>query len=545
MSAVASPVASCGCPRRLPPPDLPVQIPFPPTEDHIENLDKFIRDFFAASAFNSCPHQALPAMTGDLMTVTLRKDAKPHAVHCPIPIPLHWEEAVFKEVWKDVAMGIIEPVPSTIPTLWCARMVVIPKKDGTPRRTVDLQKLNAASIRHTHHTPSPFQQVIKVPAGVWKSVLDAKNGYHSILLAPEARNYFTFICYKLGRFRYLRCPQGFHGSGDVYTHHFDEITKHFGDKVRQIDDSCLWKDSIEEMFWHVMRYIHHCNTNGIIFNLKKFVFCRKELEFAGFVISDKDIKPSPRIINAISKFPTPQNITDIRSWFGLVNQVSYAFAQTEVMAPFRDLLKKNQKFHWDEQLESVFQTSKQRIIEQIENGIRMYDCSKATCLATDWCKIGIGFFLFQQSCNCRPIDGPYCGGGHWVVVFAGSRFTTDAESRYAPVEGEALAVVYGLDTSRLFVLGCPNLIISVDHKPLIKIFGEQQPLDQVKNVRLQKFKERAMMYRFTIKHTPGKNNVSADATSRYPIDLAEDYTNETSSSICNSLRHVAEDLPAG
>ena len=95
-------------------------------------------------------------------------------------------------------------------------MGVVPKKDGTPRRTIDFQKLNAATVRHTHHTPPPFQQVVKIPGGMFKTILDAWNGYHSILLAESALSYFTFLT-SLGRFRYRRCPQGFHGSGDIYT----------------------------------------------------------------------------------------------------------------------------------------------------------------------------------------------------------------------------------------------------------------------------------------------------------------------------------------
>ena len=154
---------------------MPEAIPFPPVSGNIAKLESYIRSFFAASAFNVCPHQPLPAMTGDLMTVTLRQDAIPYAIHTPIPIPLHWEDAVEKDLMKDVALGIIERVASTIPNIWCARMVVVPRKDGSPRRTIDFQKLNAATIRHTHHTPSPFQQVIKVPAGMFKSVLDAWN----------------------------------------------------------------------------------------------------------------------------------------------------------------------------------------------------------------------------------------------------------------------------------------------------------------------------------------------------------------------------------
>ena len=126
------PKAKCGCLKRCPPPNLPTMLPFPATTKRIPDLDKFIRCFFMASAFNSCTHQPLPAMTGEEMTVTLRKDAKPFAVHCPIPIPLHWESEVLAQIWNDVALGIIEPVPSTTPTVWCSRMVVIPKKEGTP-----------------------------------------------------------------------------------------------------------------------------------------------------------------------------------------------------------------------------------------------------------------------------------------------------------------------------------------------------------------------------------------------------------------------------
>ena len=543
--------ASCGCLKRLPPPQLPEKIPFPPVPENVEKLEQYIRSFFAASGLNTCPHQPLPAMTGDLMTVTLRPNAVPYAIHTPIPVPLHWEEPVRKDIMKDVALEIIEKVASTTPNIWCAKMVVVPKKDGSPRRTVDFQKLNAASIRHTHHTPSPFQQVIKVPAGMYKSILDAWNGYHSVLLAESARDLFTFLCNE-GRFRYKRCPQGFHGSGDIYTHHYDEITKDFKDKIRQIDDSCLWKPTILELFWHTMKYMHHCTTNGVIFNPKKLVFCKKVVDFAGFLITADGIKPSLRIVDAIRKFPTPKNISGIRSWFGLVNQVSFAFAQTELMAPFRDLLKHNRKFFWDDTLEQLFQQTKVKIVHQIEEGIKAFDCSKATCLCTDWSKNGIGFFLFQQSCRCEAIEGPHCGGGHWQIVFAGSRFTTEAESRYAPIEGEALAVVYSLESSRMFVTGCPRLIVAVDHKPLLKILSDQQPLDQIKNPRLQRFKERAMRYQFTIKHTPGTKNSSADAASRYPVgspskssmtnSTQHDFENQKSS-IVSSLSHVMETAP--
>lgn len=49
-------------------------------------------------------------------------------------------------------------------------------------------------------------------------------------------------------------------------------------------------------------------------------------------------------MRAILVFPRPKDLTDVRSWFGLVNQVSYAFSMAERMLPFRDLLKPGTHF---------------------------------------------------------------------------------------------------------------------------------------------------------------------------------------------------------
>ena len=103
-------------------------------------------------------------------------------------------------------------------------------------------------------------------------------------------------------------------------------------------------------------------------------------------------------------------------------------------------------------------------------GVQIFDPGKPTCLATDWSKTGIGFWLLQKHCTCHKIE-PFCCHDGWKITLVGSNFTHNAESRYAPVEGEALAVADALNKARYFSLGCKDLIIAVDHKPLLKIFG--------------------------------------------------------------------------
>ena len=530
--------AKCGCPSRTDTPDLPDKIPFEGTDDNRQALQDWILKHFASSAFNTCKHQPLQAISGEKMDIHFKPGAVPVAVHTPIPLAHHYADPVHDDMDGDSNMGIIEPVPANTPTRWCSRMVVTPKKDGTPRRTVDLQALNDATFRETHHTPSPFNQVSRVPPHKKKTLLDAWNGYHSVPLSDNAKDAFTFITDK-GRYRYLRAPQGFHASGDAYTKRFDAITSGTPRYTRCIDDSLLWDDGIEDAFWHTMHYIKKCADNGIVFNPAKFVFAQDELEFAGFHLTAEGYKPPKRIIDAIQNFPQPTNITGVRSWFGLINQVSYAFAQAPLMAPFRELLAgAKRKWYWDSTLTQIFEESKKHIISQIIDGVKSFETHRPTCLSTDWSRSGIGFFLWQKHCDCPTYDNPHCGNGHWRVVYAGSRFTTPAESRYAPIEGEALAAIEGLESCRMFILGCPNLILAVDHKPLIRILNNRL-LEDIKNPRLLDFKERSLMYSYKIIHVPGRIHSAPDAASRYPGPNSDDVDDVTPVA-CASINSLSE-----
>ncbi|VDI76071.1 Hypothetical predicted protein [Mytilus galloprovincialis] len=171
-------------------------------------------------------------------------------------------------------------------------------------------------------------------------------------------------------------------------------------------------------------------------------------------------------------------------------------------------------FFWDEHINKLFEESKAAIISEIEEGVRIFDKSKPTCLATDWSKTGIGFWLFQKHCSCKGSE-PFCCNTGWRITLVGSRFTHPAESRYAPVEGEALAVVDALDKARYFVLGCDDLIIAVDHKPLLKIFSDRS-LEDISNSRLRNLKEKTLRYRFRMIHVPGVKHHAADGVSRHP-----------------------------
>ena len=77
-----------------------------------------------------------------------------------------------------------------------------------------------------------------------------------------------------------------------------------------------------------------CANNGIVANTNKFQFCKDTVVFAGLTITPNGVTPSANILSAIQNFPIPTNITGARSWFDLVNQVSWAYAISPMMQPF-------------------------------------------------------------------------------------------------------------------------------------------------------------------------------------------------------------------
>ena len=503
----------CSCPQRTMTPLRPSVLPFECTPANNAIMKDWLLKRYAASTFNTCPHRPLPCMEGPPIEIHIDPDATPKTCHTPANIPIHWHQQVYEDLLRDEALGVIERVPYGEPVTWCHRMVVTRKHDGSPRRTVDLSPLNKYCMRETFATESPFHLARRVPRDTWKTVTDAWNGFHSVPLRDSDRHLTTFIT-PFGLWRYTRAPQGFLSSGDGYNRRFDAVLMEFERKERCVDDTVHYDSNLEDHWWRTIDFLTRVGQAGIVLNPDKFQFAQQTVDFAGFRISSSSIEPLPKYIDAIRDFPTPTSTTDVRSWFGLVNQVANYNQLRELMAPFKPFLSPRHKFAWCQELEEAFQASKTMIIAAIREGVEIFDVHKRTCLRPDWSCKGIGYFLLQQHCDCRS-NSPDCCPNGWRITLAGSRFLSSAEQRYAAIEGEALAVAWGLEQTRYFTHGCDDLVVVTDHKPLVKLFGDRT-LDEITNCRLFRLKQRTLPWRFTIQHSPGKSNHAADATSRHP-----------------------------
>ena len=76
-----------------------------------------------------------------------------------------------------------------------------------------------------------------------------------------------------------------------------------------------------------------------------------------------------------------------------------------------------------------------------------------------------------------------------------------------------MAVSDALFKARHFVLGCPNLIVAVDHKPLLGLLNDKSLAD-IDNPRLLMLKEKTLWFNFDVIHIPGKTHCGPNYMSR-------------------------------
>ena len=303
------------------------------------------------------------------------------------------------------------------------------------------------------------------------------------------------------------------GAGDSYNRRFDAIPSKFVQKERCVDDMVFWDNDIASHWRQSIKFLSTAGRAGIVLNPDKFQFCQQEINFGGFRISLASISPLPKYLNAIKDFLRPVNITDVCSWFGLINQVSAYGQLRPLMAPFHHLLSSKAAFAWSHALESAFNSSKAAIVKAIKQGVDIFDPFLPMCLRTDWSE-GLRYHLLQKTCSCLGAT-PLCCDTRWRITLAVSRFNNGAELRYAPIKGEALAIAWVLEQTRYFTQGCNRLVIATNHKPLVALLGSK-PLESVTNPGLFRLKQRTGLWKFDIVHLLGKSNSFAKVTSCQP-----------------------------
>jgi hypothetical protein len=282
--------------------------------------------------------------------------------------------------------------------------------------------------------------------------------------------------------------------------------------------------------------LFRCKAIGITLSIKKFKIS-KEVAFAGYVVNQGAIRPSPERAIALKEFPRPQNIHELRSFLGLAQQLAGFIPDlAHASEPLRHLLKKEKKWIWSFDLQDSFDAVAK--ILTCDLVLINFDPSKPTILLTDALRLkGLGVALGHT----EVVDGKE----RIRLVTCGSRSLSPAEKSYAVVELEALAIKYAVEKCRYYLLDMQKFTVWTDHRPLLGIWRKQ--IDKIGNARCQKWRENLSIYNFNLEWKAGKTHNVTDSLSRAPywdppeVDSLFCFAINPTQGIHDILREAAEE----
>jgi hypothetical protein len=98
---------------------------------------------------------------------------------------------------------------------------------------------------------------------------------------------------------------------------------------------------------HVCALLQAARKACITLNLEKFQFAQPKVSWVGYEIQHGGFTADPSKLQAISRFPRPKNITEPRSFMGLVEQLAeFSSDVAAAKGPLRPLLSSRNLYTW-------------------------------------------------------------------------------------------------------------------------------------------------------------------------------------------------------
>ena len=192
--------------------------------------------------------------------------------------------------------------------------------------------------------------------------------------------------------------------------------------------------------------------------------------YLGYRIDANGLHPVHEKMKAIQDAPEPRNVTELKSYLGLLSYYSrFLLNMSSNLAPLNQLLHKQAEWVWEGKEKQAFQLSKQLLLSS--QTLAHFDLD--IVLTYDASAYGIGAVLSHRLSD----------GTEKPVGFA-SRTLSTVEKKYSQTEKEDLAYIFGVNGFRSFLYGhCFSLI--TDHKPLQSLLGENKPVPVQGSGRIQ------------------------------------------------------------
>jgi RNase H-like domain found in reverse transcriptase/Reverse transcriptase (RNA-dependent DNA polymerase)/Integrase zinc binding domain/Aspartyl protease len=414
----------------------------------------------------------------------------------PYPLSIAERKILQETIDKFERAGLLERKHCS----FTSPMLLVKKPDLTRRLVCDFRKINALVLDEQQTILPKINELWEILSGFqYVSKTDFAHGFFQLKLDKRDRKYCG-TAFPDGTVEWKVLPQGLNCSPSIFQQAmrrvFYDILYSFA--FCYIDDIIIFSKSFDLHLIHLEQYFLRLRKHNLTLSWKKSSFAMGLILILGYIISREGIKTDPEKVSAITSMPSPEDITQTRSFMGMVSyyrRFVKNFA-SRARAIFNTIKDCNQPFKWTEAAEASFQDLKQALISSPI--LQPFNPDYDNYLFCDASNYAIGAVLQQ-----KPPSGPM------TVVCYISRGMTHAETSYGISEKECLAIIYAVKKLREF-LYAKKLTIVTDHCALCSLLR----LKTSSNARLTRWALELSGYQIDVRYQAGHLHTVADCLSR-------------------------------
>ena len=423
-------------------------------------------------------------------------------------IPPQMYDEVKAQIQEMLDLGAIRPSNSP----WASAIVLVRKKDGRLRFCIDLRRLNNRTVKDAYSLPRIESILDSLGGAQIFSTLDLKAGYWQVEMAEECKAYTAFTCGPLGFYECDTMPFGATNAPATFQRLMHDCLGELNMNWCKVylDDIVIFSDTKEEHIKRLEAVFQKLMAAGLKLKPTKCFFFREEIEYLGHVVSGKGISTNPKKIEAVTKWPTPKTVYDVRSFLGFVGYYRRFIKNfSKISKPIREVITglENQSTYidWSDAANTAFEQLKTMCVSTPNLAYPNYQLPFS--LHTDSSTDGLGAVLYQKQ-----------DGKQRVIAYA-SRSVSKAESNYPAHKLEFLALKWAVcEKFHEYLYGSKPFEVFTDNIPLTYVLTSAK-LDACG----QRWVAKLASYNFSIKYRCGVSNTEADVLSRikWPEALSE------------------------
>ena len=462
-------------------------------------------------------------LKGILGHLDLKSDTDPKFMKAR-PLPYALRSAVSDELDRLEAEGVLKKVEHS---KWATPIVAVPKSNGRARLGGDFKcTVNPQLNIPQYPLPKVEDALASLGGGVSFTKLDLTQAYLHMEMDEESQEMMPLNTHR-GLYRMTRLGFGIVSAAALWQRAMDTVLQDVGDTQCLLDDILESGKTDQAKEKNLTAALQQLDKYGLKLNVDKCEFFRKELSYLGHVVSRSGIKTMLNKVQAICDAPIPQNVSELRSFLGLVNYYQrFVPNMSSLVYPLNQLLGKGVPFQWSSAQDDAFRIVKTKIASA--DVLTHFHPDFPLLLATDAAPYGIGAVLSH-----RMEDGT-----ERPIAFA-SRSWSTAVKNYSQIDKEALGIVRSVKKFFAYLYGHHFTLIT-DHKPLTSIFHPAKSLPELSAARLQRYAIFLSSLTNDVVYRKTSDHCNADALSRMPLQCNEQETEPDAVSDPINTLHVAQ-----